>query len=145
MYIDWIWNDCNLHKLFSFGYKRGETTQRKRIPSFFPFPSSHSVTSVTPTLLEKENPTNDNPLLILVSPPLLSLPSLPAPKGESILIVMATVSYQTPPPNIIYAPQQSQQQPGTLTPGQIITLNSHTVTVERYLSQGQWPHPVICV
>ncbi|KAG9027687.1 hypothetical protein FRB95_007458 [Tulasnella sp. JGI-2019a] len=51
---------------------------------------------------------------------------------------MATV-YSQQPANVVYMPQQPQNQ-GTLTPGQTITLKQHTVTVERYLSQGGFAH-----
>ena len=34
--------------------------------------------------------------------------------------------------------QAYPQDKGTLTPGQNISVNKHTVQVERYLSQGKW-------
>jgi AP2-associated kinase len=34
--------------------------------------------------------------------------------------------------------QAYPQNKGTLTPGQTISVNKHTVQVERYLSQGKW-------
>ena len=34
--------------------------------------------------------------------------------------------------------QAYPQNKGTLTPGQNISVNKHTVQVERYLSQGKW-------
>ncbi|KAG8883633.1 hypothetical protein FRB98_002883 [Tulasnella sp. 332] len=52
---------------------------------------------------------------------------------------MATM-YSQQPANVVYVPQQPSQNQGTLTPGQTITLKQHTVTVERYLSQGGFAH-----
>src|SRR5271169_309874 len=39
--------------------------------------------------------------------------------------------------------QAYPQNKGTLTPGQTIAVNNHTVQVERYLSQGKWSYRLI--
>jgi hypothetical protein len=39
-------------------------------------------------------------------------------------------------PDLLLVPMQASANKGTLAPGQNITVNQHTVQVERYLSQG---------
>ena len=64
--------------------------------------------------------------------------SIPAPCG-----CRHTTIHNVPPTELnLMANQQAfqayPQDKGTLTPGQTISVNKHTVQVERYLSQGKW-------
>ena len=81
----------------------------------------------------------------LLSPSPIPSPTIPGfykPRSSPTMTMasMYPPPQQPPPSNAYAAPPPSmaptQQQPSTIPPGTPISLTNHTVTVERYLSQG---------